>query len=453
MEYVILIAVGVLFASLLYAAVSSDSVQQAIKNRVIQILTGELTELQPADDYPDKDGDQPNRPASPSPPASAPPAANGEESGLLDKIAEGLKDLRKLGGKMIDGFVQRCEGMKPCKDILENDIKRAWNDPAGYLSEVFGWEDIRYSWQKFRDDPWQYLADSWDNTVKGWNEFWEDPLYNGAKLIFDWELFSESVAGVDENGRHIPLPNRIWGIAESLPLPTKALKAVKVADNILVHEGCVKKGCSRNKIDLDPDTEKKVRDHLAKVQEKDPNAKDLIKYVDEKYLGKQYKALREKGYPEGKAFAVARNRAFGRAFNEKMKPKYPYNEVMLAKKTKKGGRLRVDSYDPDNEEIISRKYTQLSQISFKTAKAYIDEIPDKYESGTLIADVDSQRKGSGHPNAGLARTELEGKYILEIPFQKHPVPKEILDHATKNLVIIRDETGRVYNPEVLQYLD
>src|SRR5690606_36295297 len=136
-----------------------------------------------------------------------------------------------------------------------------------------------------------------------------------------------------------------------------------------------------------------------------------------------------------------------------MKTNKPYNEVMLAKKTKKGGRLRVDSYDPDNEEIISRKYTQLSQISFKTAKACIDEIPKKYKSGTLIADVDSQRKGSGHPNAGLARTELEGKYILEIPFQKHPVPKEILDHATKNLVIIRDETGRVYYPEVLQYLD
>src|SRR5690606_41669105 len=130
-------------------------------------------------------------------------------------------------------------------------------------------------------------------------------------------------------------------------LPTKARKAVKGADNILVHEGCVKKGCSRKKTDSDPDTEKKVRDHLAKVQEKDPNAKDLIKYVDEKYLGKQYKAFREKGYPEGKAFAVARNRAFGRAFNEKMKPKYPYNEVMLAKKNKKGGRLRVDAYEPD----------------------------------------------------------------------------------------------------------
>src|SRR5690606_7649231 len=159
--------------------------------------------------------------------------------------------------------------------------------------------------------------------------------------------------------------------------------------------------------------------------EKDPNAKDLIKYVDEKYLGKQYKAFREKGYPEDVALEIARKREFGRAFNRKMSSKYRYNEVIL-----ENGK-RVDSYDPDKREIISRKYTQLSQISFKTAKAYIDEIPDKYESGTLIADVDSQRKGSGHPNAGLARTELEGKYILEIPFQKHPVPKEILDHATK----------------------
>lgn len=148
MEYVILIAVGVLFASLLYAALSSDSVQQALESRVIQALTGELTAVDPAGDSPDRDHDHSDQSATPpeagSPeaasPASSPPASGEGDSGFL-------KGLRNFGGKLLDDTKQWFV------DIYEKDIKGAWNNPLGYLQEVVGWEDIKHSWQKLWDDP------------------------------------------------------------------------------------------------------------------------------------------------------------------------------------------------------------------------------------------------------------------------------------------------------------
>jgi len=91
----------------------------------------------------------------------------------------------------------------------------------------------------------------------------------------------------------------------------------------------------------------------------------------------------------------------------------------------------------------------LAATKLKTKKEYINEILRQYRRGTKIADVPTQLKGSGHPNADLAELELQGRFILEVPVQKKDVPKEILDHATKKKVIIRDETGRVLNPEAL----
>lgn len=38
----------------------------------------------------------------------------------------------------------------------------------------------------------------------------------------------------------------MWGVAESLPLPTKALKVVSIADKIFVHDGCAKKKPGKN---------------------------------------------------------------------------------------------------------------------------------------------------------------------------------------------------------------
>ena len=449
MEYVILIAVGVLFASLLYAALSSDSIQQALKDRVIQALTGELTAVDPADDSPDRDHDHSDQPATPpeaeSPeaasPASSPPAPGEGDPGFL----EGLWN---FGGKLLDDTTQWFV------DIYEKDIKGAWNNPLGYFQEVVGWEDIKHSWQKLWDDPLQYLKDSWDNTVEGWNEFWANPIENGAKLIFDWEQFAESWRGKDDNGRQIPLPNRIWGVVESLPTPAKAIKIVSAADGIFIHDACAKKkgnsGCGGKKTDPDRDSNTKINEILGKKHlDDDELTNELINHVNEEHLDKLYQSLRER-YPEEKAKAIARNLSLGVAFNKKMQAKYPYNEVYVEYSKKDGTetKVRLDSYVP-GEEIISRKYTQLAAVKPETAKKYIDELVGKYPPNAKIADVPTQKKGSGHSNDGLAGDVLEGDMILEVPVQKKDVPKEILDYATKKDVIIRDETGRVLNPEAL----
>ncbi|MFD1428458.1 hypothetical protein [Kroppenstedtia sanguinis] len=142
----------------------------------------------------------------------------------------------------------------------------------------------------------------------------------------------------------------------------------------------------------------------------------------------------------------------GNAFNTKMSPKYPHNEVYVKYKDKKGRWQDgiVDSYDPTKKEIISRKHTQLAEIQYQTARDYMNEFLMKYAPKTEIRDVPTQRKGSGHQNEGLAGDTLDGDMILEVPVQKKPVPRNVRKYATDNDIIIRDEKGKVYNPEVLE---
>ncbi|MFD1425826.1 DUF4244 domain-containing protein [Kroppenstedtia sanguinis] len=142
----------------------------------------------------------------------------------------------------------------------------------------------------------------------------------------------------------------------------------------------------------------------------------------------------------------------GNAFNDKMSPKYSHNEVYVKYKDKKGRwqNGKVDSYDPIKGEIISRKHTQLAEIQYQTARDYMNEFLMKYSPGTEIRDVPTQRPGSGHQNADLAGDTLEGRMFLEVPVQKKPVPNNVREYATDNDIIIRDEKGKVYNPEVLE---
>lgn len=125
----------------------------------------------------------------------------------------------------------------------------------------------------------------------------------------------------------------------------------------------------------------------------------------------------------------------GNAFNEARKSAYPYNEVYI-QKADGSCCWRLDSYNPATEEIVSRKFTQLASIKETTAKAYIDEIARKYPVGADIARV---------PTSGtLAGTRLEGSYYLEVPVQKSPIPRSLIDYALKNDVKIRDPNGVIY---------
>ena len=108
--------------------------------------------------------------------------------------------------------------------------------------------------------------------------------------------------------------------------------------------------------------------------------------------------------------------------------------------------MRLDSYNPHTGEIVSRKYTQLSEVSEETAIRYLKELSDKYAPGSIIADVPSNRTGV---NKGIFEVnqgnDLKGKMILEVPVQDKVVPKKVIDYANKHYIKIRDINGKIYN--------
>ena len=142
------------------------------------------------------------------------------------------------------------------------------------------------------------------------------------------------------------------------------------------------------------------------------------------------------------------------AFNKARAKFYPYNEVYLEAPKKainlpegaptKHLYVRLDSYVP-NKEIVSRKYTQLSEVSEETAIRYLKELSEKYAPGSVIADVPSNRIGV---NKGIVELnqgdKLKGQMILEVPVQKKLVPKSILKYARDKKIQIRDINGNVY---------
>ena len=143
-------------------------------------------------------------------------------------------------------------------------------------------------------------------------------------------------------------------------------------------------------------------------------------------------------------------------FNKARAKFYPYNEVYLEAPKKainlpegsptKHQYVRLDSYNPHTGEIVSRKYTQLSEVSEETAIRYLKELSDKYAPGSIIADVPSNRTGV---NKGIFEVnqgdKLKGQMVLEVPVQGKVVPKRVIDYANKHYIKIRDINGKIYN--------
>ena len=144
------------------------------------------------------------------------------------------------------------------------------------------------------------------------------------------------------------------------------------------------------------------------------------------------------------------------AFNKARAKFYPHNEVYLEAPKKainlpegsptKHRYVRLDSYNPHTGEIVSRKYTQLSEVSEETAIRYLKELSDKYAPGSIIADVPSNRTGV---NKGIFEVnqgdKLKGQMVLEVPVQGKVVPKRVIDYANKHYIKIRDINGKIYN--------
>lgn len=130
--------------------------------------------------------------------------------------------------------------------------------------------------------------------------------------------------------------------------------------------------------------------------------------------------------------------ANGIEFNNIMNSKYPYNELYVINRISPSGYARIDSYNPLIGEIVSRKFTQLSEVQRSTAISYIREAATKYKAGTMIANVPST------PVLLHGQTLRGQVIILEVPVQVRPVPTEILREAKQQNVIIRDNNGKTY---------
>ena len=143
-------------------------------------------------------------------------------------------------------------------------------------------------------------------------------------------------------------------------------------------------------------------------------------------------------------------------FNKARAKFYPYNEVYLEAPKKainlpegaptKHQYVRLDSYNPHTGEIVSRKYTQLSEVSEETAIRYLKELSDKYAPGSIIADVPSNRTGV---NKGIFEVnqgnDLKGEMILEVPVQKKSIPQNVINYADKLRIKIRNTNNKLYN--------
>lgn len=107
--------------------------------------------------------------------------------------------------------------------------------------------------------------------------------------------------------------------------------------------------------------------------------------------------------------------------------------------------VRLDSYDPQIGEIVSRKKTQLGEVSEETAIRYLKELEDKYPSGSTIADVPSNKTGA---NGEIFKSNkgniLDGQMIFEVPEQKAKIWLNVLDYAKKKAIVIRDVNGKIY---------
>ena len=146
----------------------------------------------------------------------------------------------------------------------------------------------------------------------------------------------------------------------------------------------------------------------------------------------------------------------GIRFNKERAKAYSFNEVYLEapkKETKVAGDspakhkyVRLDSYDPQTGEIVSRKYTQLSEVSEETAIRYLKELEEKYAPGSIIANVPSNISKA---NAGIFKENkgniLDGQMILEVPVQHKAVPKEVINYANLKGIKIRDTNNHIYN--------
>ena len=135
----------------------------------------------------------------------------------------------------------------------------------------------------------------------------------------------------------------------------------------------------------------------------------------------------------------ARAREAGQDYNRAQAHVYAANEVKLV-----NGSV-LDSYDP-GRWIISRKRTQILELSRKWWEKYVMALEEQYSPGEIVKDVPEARKHYPH----LINEPLRGRWVLEVSEQRRPRVDEVeefddrLAFADRRDVVVWDHLKHVY---------
>lgn len=325
-------------------------------------------------------------------------AKTGKAASVSSKIASVSDDGARLAGVLskttLKSFGKNLTGSldnlaRSLDDVLLNAGKRAGD----------AIDNLRFG-RSYLSGPGMELAGTGliDDFGSGWSKI--DDVFSSSKK----SLMKNS--GSMDNGVDILQKTdveKLKGVTNGIPE-----EVAKGIDDVVVPKG------SGNLID---DTGKFVDDVLEN---------NYQKYVERN--GKSGKPIRNRSdWKEASDYWTTESPiARGNQYNQTVRDAdiYPYHEVNLS-----NGK-RLDSYDPVSGEIISRKATDLDQITESTFRGYLSEIGDKYSVGTVI-------RSDKYPQ--LDGLKLEGQYILEIPASNATISniQHYQDIASEYGVILR----------------
>ncbi len=207
-------------------------------------------------------------------------------------------------------------------------------------------------------------------------------------------LFSEVIETVRDANKQIEDGESSNGGSSGNPVNSEKKKQMEKSEN---QEKPENQENSDNPENSDSDMFKENGEFLDEELEK-----DYQKYVKRK--NREGKTPRDrKDWKETRDYWLNDSpMARGNAFNKKARKErwYPCCELNLEDGT------RLDGYHPVKGEIVSRKATDLENISIETYETYLKELKYKYPPGKKI-------RSNAYPE--LDGQELKGKQILEIP--------------------------------------
>ncbi|WP_454852434.1 hypothetical protein [Promicromonospora soli] len=138
-------------------------------------------------------------------------------------------------------------------------------------------------------------------------------------------------------------------------------------------------------------------------------------------------------------------RAFlrGMWFNHATAHHFRTTEVYINKTDANGEterQYRVDALG--NREVISLKHVQLADVSFETAKRYIDEILTKYNPNRMNLRIAGTKGAQRKVTRGEMRRReigrpLDGRMVLGVPLQAKPIPDSVARYAEDRFVFIQ----------------